>query len=294
MFNLLVLSFLILLIVFATFKIFKVEGLRSISIQRYISLSKQSRSYDFSSYIVRVFQIIISLIMFFVIIYDFGESNILYRKISITELLLFFTFDFICLSYLNFKSIKQKIDLLSHIRSTLYIISTLIIISMILHFYSLSPVISQIITKQNQLMFFVPKWNAIMLAPVFWIFILIIKDSQRQIIKSPGEYEIIDYQNMILLYARLMIYGVVLVLLFAGGDTSLGLFDRFNMNSFQLELLQKFVFLVKYIVMIYILKWTHNLTVSKSLSEALKSSRLYVLVTMLTFIIVCVIKVYQL
>ncbi len=265
-----------------------------ISLKRYIALSKQGRSYDFSTYIVRIFQIIIALIMFFTIIFDFGETNIIYRKISITELLLYFTFDFICLSYLNFRNIRQKIDLLSHIRSTLYLISTLIIIALILHFYSLSPIISHIITKQNQLFYFLPKWNAIILAPVFWVFLLIIKDSQRQIVKTPGEYEIVDYQNTLLLYSRLMVYGVILVLLFVGGDTSLGIFDRFNLNSIQLELLQKFVFLVKYITIIYILKLVYNLTVSKSLAESMRSSKSYVVISMLTFIAVCVTKVYQL
>lgn len=238
--------FLILIIYYGNRHVFQKTFNFDFNIKRYISLSKKYQTDDIIVSCLRIVAILINVFVF-ILLLAFLERDIeLLKNLGLGHLLIYFLIDSILQTYINAKEIKQRIDLLSYLKASFVALINIFIVMCAVFYESKSSFLSQVIQSQNQIEFYYIKWNFVIMFPLFVIFIVILTANIKDLSRIAKISEIDLFHNSLYLISKTIVYITLIVILFLAADTSFAFLDFLNLNSVQLLVINKTIFLIKY------------------------------------------------
>lgn len=242
--------------------------------KRYLRLSKFYNTQDAVASVVRVIGILVNITMFIILVATLIKDGNLITELGLKHILMYTIFDLVILIFLYAKEIKQRIDLLSYFRTSIFSITNLFLIFIALFMYAKSPLISQLVLVQNQIGSFYIGWNVYILFPLFLLFALISVSALKDIknLKKTSEIDVIH--NSFYLYSKLLVTTTLAVFLFFGAETSFTLLDVFNLGPNQIQILNKVIFIVKFVFCSSIFKLIFKMKRWDSVFTRVRTSKL--------------------
>lgn len=238
--------FLILIIYYSNRHVFQKTFNIDFNIKRYISLSKKYQTDDIIVSCLRIVAILINVFVFILLLAFLERDNELLKNLGLGHLLIYFLIDSILQTYINAKEIKQRIDLLSYLKASFVALINIFIVMCAVFYESKSSFLSQVIQSQNQIEFYYIKWNFVIMFPLFVIFIVILTANIKDLSRIAKISEIDLFHNSLYLISKTIVYITLIVILFLAADTSFAFLDFLNLNSVQLLVINKTIFLIKY------------------------------------------------
>lgn len=240
--------FLILIIYYCNVRMFQKTFNTDFNLKRYITLSKRYQTDDVIVSVLRIISILINIFVFILLLAFLERDNELLKNLGLGHLLLYFLVDTVLQTYISAKEIKQRIDLLSYLKASLLALINIFVILCAVFYQAKSSFLSQVIQSQNQIDLYYIKWNCVVMLPLFILFIIIYTTKIKDLTKVARVSEIDLFHNNLFILSKTIVYVTLTVVLFFGADTSFASLDFLNLNSIQLQLINKTIFFLKYLV----------------------------------------------
>lgn len=240
--------FMICAVLGCNYKLFSKLLMTDVKISRYLLQAKKYQTEDVIVTIVRIFAVLFNVTFFIVILASLERDDEFLKNINLGHFVMYYLVDVVLHTFVYSKEIKQRIDLLSYLKANLTTLFNIVVVLITIFFCAKSSYLTQVIQSQNQINYLYINWNGIVLLPLFIIFnilyVTLLKDLTN--VKKKSEIDVIH--NAIYFLSKTLVFVTIVIVLFMGADTSFALLDYFNLNSFQILILNKLVFLLKFII----------------------------------------------
>lgn len=256
-------------------------------LNRYFLISKRSEQIDYN----KIYPLILSIILNFVFLYSLligvGLPKKYFLAIGLKEIIFYLILDTVLESFLNNSKIRQRIELLTYLKTKYFYLACQMMIVFMIFLMARTNQVQAVIQSQNQLYGFVPGWNIVKLFPLFLVFVKITVFNIKELQVERGEIELVRMQSNILHFLKACTMTSLMVVLFFGSDTSFTWLDTFVNDSIQISLINKFVFIVKYIAIFILLIIFERHTKLLALRTKYNKSRIYLYFTLVVIIAYC-------
>jgi len=288
-----VLVFLTILVVTFIYGFMNVDMLTTnISFKRYFALSKESFSIEDSKEVF--LRLLLAAINIFMALYSlsiclFSENSSL--NFNAGFLGTYIVADLALFYILHLKQIKQRHDILVFLRIGLLdmLISLMVIACIAVNVQGVY--VLDIVLFQGELSFGLPKWNIVILLPLYYIWNACKIDVVRSLPRSNSISEIDNFQMRILYCIRNIAWISLSVVLFMGGATIFEALDSFNLSYATLEIVKVVLVILKFMFLLTLIKVYRRFVGPKKLVELENLYRRRTLLTIIMFLVICAYKV---
>lgn len=287
-----VLIFVGVALLFSIYIYLKVELVSSnISVKRYFDLAKENNFTDIKEVFLRITLMALNL---FIILYCLNLS-LFSSDVSLnynTGLLSLFIVSDVTLFYiLHMKFIKQRHDILVLLRIGILdvLISLMILAALVIHIQGVY--IIDLVLYQNELIFGIPKWNIIVLLPLYYLWNACRIDTVRALPIKSMPHEIDRFQMRALYAIRTTSWLMLSIVLFMGGSSLFEFFDNFNLSHNTLKLIELVFIIVKFIFLILLIRLYSRFVGPKKVVEVEKLYRKRALLAIIVFLLIAAYKV---
>jgi hypothetical protein len=260
-------------------------------VKRYFDLAKENNFSDGKEIFLRLVLIALNL---FIVLYCLNIS-LFSSDISLnynTGLLSLFVVSDITLFYiLHMKFIKQRHDILVLLRIGILDILIILMILAALVINIQGVYIFDLILYQNELIFGVPKWNIIVLLPLYYLWNACRIDTVRALPIKSMPHEIDRFQMRTLYAVRTISWLMLSIVLFMGGSSLFEFFDSFNLSHNTLKLIELIFILFKFIFLILLIRLYSRFVGPKKVVEVERLYRKRALLAIIVFLLIAAYKV---
>lgn len=263
----------------------------NISIQRYINLSKIGQDLDGKSIAVRLFLTVLNI---FIILHSVSiglNTDDLSLNYNTALISLYLVLDITLFYTLHLMFIKQRHEVLAFLRIGLLEMLMSLMILATISVEVQGVFLSDVLLFQNELSFGLPKWNIVLLMPLYYVWNASRVDTQRSLPLRNLHSEVDKFQMRLLYTVRSVAWLSLSVVLFFGGAGVFELFDGLNFNEFTLSLFEVIVYVIKFIILALLVKMYRRFVGPKKLLELENLYRRRTLLAIIAFLIICGYKV---
>lgn len=263
----------------------------NISIKRYIALSKENNFSNHKEVFLRIILIALNL---FIVLYCLNVS-LFSSDMSLnynTGLLSLFVVSDITLFYiLHMKFIKQRHDILVLLRIGILdiLISLMILAALVVHVQGVY--IVDLILYQNEIFFGIPKWNLLVLLPLYYLWSACRIDTVRSLPIKNMAHEIDRFQMRTLYAVRTTSWLMLSIVLFMGGSSLFEIFDSFNLSHNTLKFVELVFIVMKFIFLTLMIRLYSRFVGPKKVVEVEKLYRKRALIAIIVFLLIAAFKV---